>query len=420
MRLSALERRHLPWLLAGLHGLAFADRFLIAPLAAPLEHGLHLSDVGLGLALGPAVILSYVVFVFVLGRRLTMQTARRVLPWSLLTCALAVSLGAFASGPSMLLLSRGLLGVGEAGFDAAALLLLASEPVERRGRALGLFTAGSIVGKALAFSGAGLLLNLIGGALGERLAAPLAWRLVMLIFGVATGAAGLVPTPGAEASTGEEAPLRRTLTKRPADARVTYRYLGLMIPMGAGVFISQAFTSFAPLALARRYHVSQAHVGELLGGILLIAGLAGSQLGGEIATRTRRPDGAVLAGPLCVVVLAAAALWMSGGVAQAGVFVAIIVLALSVLAPLGLDHLQRATPAPEQGRVVSSYLSAATLIAFGLGPPSVGLLSTRLTGPGGTVTAICGIVVLAGVIGAGGALGLRRRSSPAFQPLSAY
>jgi predicted MFS family arabinose efflux permease len=388
-----------------LHGVAFAQRFVIAPLAPSLERTFQVTDAGFGVAAGPVLILPYALTLFAAGRWLKPTMARRTVAWSLMICAVGDVAGACAGPFAGFLASRGLLGAGEAVFDAAAFVLLA-DLHGKSGRAFALFAAGSIVGKALALSGSGWLLALFTSMLGAGRGGVLGWRLVLFAFALMSGAASLArlpptaPRPDFDESERPAGPEQHKLPLR--------RHLEVMLPAGAGVFASQALATFVTVGLARRFAVPPSEVGEWLGGLLLAAGLIGSSVGGELATRARRLNGVSLTAPLVAVVGCTVWLWRSPDARQAllGMFSAL--LCLCMLAPLGLEALRRSA-GPAGGRLLSAYVSVATVLAFSVGPPLIGFMAGELrpAGSGATLTAMCGVITFVCLLGAAGGVGLR-------------
>jgi MFS family permease len=400
------------WIVALLHVLAFADRLLLAPLAPLMAKTLRLDDASLGLAIGPAMIVPYVGVAFLLGGKIAPELAAGWVRWALAGCAAAVLLGALAPNAPALILSRGLLGIAEASFDISALVLLGSAAAGDRARGLALFTGSALIGKTLALSGSGLLLFALQALRPELGVLGPSWRLVMATFAVLGAAAALMPLSASDLDNTLPAGTPASDGGRRGASRLNY--LSLMVPAAAGAFASQGFAAFAPLAMVRRFALTPAYAGALLGLVLLVAGLVGSQVGGEIALRTRRPGGVVLAAPLACALLAALGVWSAGGAAIAFGAIGLMMLSLSILAPLGLEQLQRVTSHQNRGRVMGGYVSFVALLGFGGAPPAIGALSQRLHGPGATMSAICIVVTLATALGGVCAIVLPRpKPSPA-------
>ncbi len=161
------RRWYMACLLTLLYIYAQIDSSAIILLVGPIKHDLGLTDTQMSLLLG----LSFAAFYSILGLPagyLVDRISRRgvmgvgIVLWSAMTmsCGLAHTYG-------QLFLSRCGVGIGEAAITPAAYSLIRDGfPPEKRGRAFGIFSAGSYIGAAAAVMLTGALLGLISkGAL---------------------------------------------------------------------------------------------------------------------------------------------------------------------------------------------------------------------------------------------------------------
>ncbi|MBW1992766.1 MAG: MFS transporter, partial [Deltaproteobacteria bacterium] len=170
MRQSSVPRVLL--LLTGLNLLDYFDRYLIASLATPVKVELGLSDQAFGF-LGTAFFLVYFLTSPVFGHLGDRYGRRCLMAAGAALWSLATSLTFWVTTYPALVLTRGLVGVGEASFGTLAPAYLADIlPLARRSRALGYFYLAIPLGSALAYLTGGF----IGGHFG--------WRSAFLLGGL--------------------------------------------------------------------------------------------------------------------------------------------------------------------------------------------------------------------------------------------
>jgi MFS family permease len=150
----------------------YVDRGNLSFAATNIQTELKLSSTALGFLLS-AFFYSYMVMQFVIGGVVDRFGANRVLTAGLLVWSLATLATSFAGSFIALLGLRLLLGVGESvAFPCTSKLIAQNVPLERRGIANAVITAGLKFGPAVGALGAGLLIAKYG------------WRSVFLWLGM--------------------------------------------------------------------------------------------------------------------------------------------------------------------------------------------------------------------------------------------
>ena len=269
-------------ILTSLNLLDYLDRYLVAALGSPIKAELGLSGKAFGF-LGTAFLLVYFLTSPIFGYlgdrygRLSLMAGGAVL-WSL-----ATSLTYFVTSYPALLLTRGLVGVGEASFGTLAPAYLADVlPLQRRSRALGLFYLAIPLGAALAY--------LSGGIIGDHFG----WRPAFLLGGLPGLLLALAirrlpaPPPLPQQSSPDSpeyatSPLAavRALWALPTLRLVTLGYGMLTFTLGGLAF-------WMPQYLEKVKGLSLAQANYLLFGAIAVAGTLGTLAGGILGSRLHR------------------------------------------------------------------------------------------------------------------------------------
>ncbi|MBS0283240.1 MAG: MFS transporter [Proteobacteria bacterium] len=260
----------------------FLDRQILGILAKPIQQDLGLNDAQFGAIGGIAFALLY----SCLGVPLALLADRigktKVIAASLIVWSGFTALCGMAGNFWHLFLYRLGVGVGEAGGVAPSYALIADYyPIERRARALAIYSMGIPIGLAC------------GVLLGAYIAALVNWRVAFLTVGLA----GIVLAPiflwivrdrpkPAPAATAERVPLLAVfpiLAAKPAF---------WLMAFGAG-FSSLAGYGLAlwvPKILMVRYDWGLITAGQFMGSLLLIGGAGGVFMGGVLADRLGKGD----------------------------------------------------------------------------------------------------------------------------------
>ena len=150
----------------------YIDRQILAAVVPPLTTEFHLSEERVGL-LATAFLYAYMVGAPILGR-----LAERVSRWWIIAGSVAVwscatGMTGLAGSFGVLLASRVIVGIGEAGYGPAAPALISDYfPIEKRGKVMALFYVAIPVGSAFGY--------VIGGQMNEWLGWRSAFYVVVL------------------------------------------------------------------------------------------------------------------------------------------------------------------------------------------------------------------------------------------------
>lgn len=268
--------------------LNYLDRYILSILLEPIRLEFGLNDTQMGLLSGLAFALFYATLGLPLARLADRGNRRRLLAGALALWSAMTALGAAATGFWTLLLTRIGVGVGEAGAAPASHSLIADYyPPDRRGGALGVFTAGGTVGYLLAF--------IVGGVVAEAFG----WRWALAAVGLPGVIVALLvwftlPEPrdrrqgastAAPASAGAD--LRRLWSDRAYRQLVYGATLWMFVGYGAVQWVSAYFM--------RVHDLSVGEVGLIYGLAGAAASLVGAIAGGVLADRFARRSPAALA-----------------------------------------------------------------------------------------------------------------------------
>lgn len=371
------ERRTNPWLalvlLLAVSIFNYTDRYLISGLVGPIKDAFGVDDAYMGLLMGPAFVVLYVVAGVPIAR-LADRTSRVLIIgagcvlWS--ACTVATS---FATGPVTLALARVGVGIGEAAFSAPAYSLVADffRP-ERRGIAFAILGLSTYIGQ-------------IGGqAVGPAIGRALDWQAAFEIIGGAGLVMGLLLVllvreprrtgPGAVEHIGIGAMFAR-LGK-------AWCYLLMMAAFALGTLSGVAFGQWGPELFARSYGVPPVEAKSAFAFYFAIAGIVGMLSFGVLMDRlTRR-------GPAWPVRMSALALFAATLCILAVTWAPSFTVAKLLAIPSGLlgggwaigflATLQYILPDRFRATATAAFIMVTTLVGFLAGPWAAGAISSAL------------------------------------------
>ena len=357
----------------------FLDRQILGILAKPIQASLDLSDAEFGAIGGTAFAILY----SVLGVPLALLADRvgktQVIAGSLVVWSGFTALCGTAAGFWSLFLYRLGVGVGEAGGVAPSYALIADYfPVERRARALAIYSMGIPIGL-----GSGVLL-------GAYIAAMVDWQTAFYTVGIA----GIVvapifllivrdrPRPVPVAASGDAAsPLAVVgiLMRKPA-------YWLLAIGAGCSSMAGYGLALWVPKIIAVHYgwtdKTDLIKVGQFMGALLLIGGTTGIFMGGVLADKLGRLDRAWYARIPAIAWIITAPLFMLGLYTSDPVLGWCLLLIPNALNTLWLGPIitaaQHLAPSRMRAGTSGTFLLVNNLLGLGAGPLLMGLLSDAM------------------------------------------
>jgi MFS family permease len=177
------------WVLAVLFSLyvfAFVDRHVLTILAPDIQKELALSDIQMGVILGPAFGLFYSIFGLPLGWAADRYPRRWVIFVGAILFGLATAATSIAGSFTALFIARMMVGIGEASLSPAAYSLLADKfPRNLFGTASAIYNTGMKIGTAGAYALGGLAVGLAANLVVTlpNLGQLEPWRLACLMVG---------------------------------------------------------------------------------------------------------------------------------------------------------------------------------------------------------------------------------------------
>jgi predicted MFS family arabinose efflux permease len=276
-------------LLTALNLLNYMDRYILAGVQPLVQQYFHLNDERIG-ALTFAFFITYMFAAPMtgwLGDRFPRKPLilAGALLWSLLTLSTAT-----VHDYHELYLRHALVGIGEASFGIYAPALLSDYwPPEQRNRILTIFYLSLPVGAALGY--------ILGGTLGQAYG----WRMPFYVAGLPglllVALVWVLMREPARGASEHEAPARldprryramlMALTRNPA-------YWTATLGMAMMVFSLGGISVWMPTFLFRHGNYSLAAASQILGGITVVDGIAGTWLGGWLAQRWLKRNPAAL------------------------------------------------------------------------------------------------------------------------------
>jgi len=384
------------WYVAGLLTLAqivsYLDRFLPSLLVQPIKHDLSLSDFQIGLMLGPAFTLFYIILGIPLGWLADRVSRRALLAAGIAIWCTMTASAAAAKGFVSLLVTRLGVGLGEATVAPTSISLLSDYfPPERRSRALSLFMSGAFLGAGSSFLFFGPLVHHIQSlpAVSLPLVGSLqSWRLCFLIV----GAPGLLLSVLLLTVREPRRPERVGRAGNPTFRDGVIFILQHWRAFGTLFVASACNVTMGALALwnvglfKRTWNWNVAEVGVAVGLILFTAGPIGTLLGVFLTNRDMaagRRDGTLRALFLGVVIGVPAytlfPLMPSARLGLAWLFFAHVGQAMATAA--GPATLVTLAPSQIRAQTTAIYYLVISVIAQLIGPPMVGLIADSMGSP---------------------------------------
>lgn len=410
---SPYPSARIAWTMVALLTLAyvfsFVDRYILGLLIEPIKADLHFSDEKIGYLLGPAFALFYATIGVPLGwladrARRTWIVAAGITLWSLATAA-----SGLARGFGGLFVARMSVGVGEATLSPSAMSMISdSFPPEKRGTPIGIYSAALSLGAGIAsLIGAAVLgwAKVSAGMTLPLLGAVKPWQFAFLAVGlpgllIAIGFL-LIPEPPRRRGRGntQAAGFGDTLA-------LVARHIGAfggMTSLVAVMTIIAYSQGFNPAAFARTFGWEAKDYALVNGIMILILGPVTVYGAGAAIDRWRKNGtedaafrmlviGFIIMLPTSAVPLFMPAPWMAFAV------LGISTIAIGTVTAAGIIALLDITPGAARATIVSLYYMMISIAGLGLGPTTVGLLSTRIFGEAQLRAAVGAVPLLYGLV----------------------
>ena len=364
------------------------DSGSITLLVGPIKQDLGVTDTQMGLLLGLSFAAPFAILGIPAGYLVDRIPRRRVIGWGVVLWSLMTLSCGLAQTYTQLFIGRSGIGVGEAALTPAAYSLFRDGfPIEKRGRAFGIFTAGSYIGAAAGVMITGALAGLVGsGALKSVpwLGTLHAWQAVLVIIGAIGIPLSLIVLTFRE-------PMRR-LEGSMAQSGVTFAeawvqiksqwrtYVPLVMWMTCFFGVAITYGSWMPSIISRTWHLPPAQIGLFFGGCLLICAPIGAWCGGyfiDILQQRGRKDAAEIVGLWVTIIFIpfGIAAPIVPGVGEMFFALGAQLLVAGAYQPVGASLLAKITPPRVMGKVTAIYLLVYYLIGRGFGPFAVAVIS---------------------------------------------
>lgn len=372
--------------------LSYVDRSILGLLIEPIKADLNLSDAELSLIMGPAFGLVYAAMGLPLGwladrGRRTWIVAAGIALWSVATGA-----SGLARDFWHLFAARMGVGIGEATLSPCAMSMIGdSFPPERRGKPVAVYSAALALGSGIAsLIGAGVLVwaKTSSGLTLPVVGAIRPWQFAFFLV----GAPGLLL---AIAFVLLREPPRQPVTDSalgaggfgPTLAYVWHRrgaFLGLTAMVAVMTTIAYSH-GFMPSVFVRSYGWEAKDYAIANAVITLSVGPATIAVIGTMADRWRKAGAAdapfgLLVTAFCVMVPVAIAQPLMPSAALSLIFVGFSTMAIGAVTAAGIIALLDIAPSNVRGQIVALYYMTISLAGLGLGPTTVGFLSTKVYG----------------------------------------
>jgi MFS family permease len=403
-----------PYLLLGLltagYLVAYIDRFLLGILVDPIKADLGVTDTQISFLQGLGFLLVLSVALIPMGWAADRFHRPRLIGGAMLVWTAATALSGLAPTFVLLLLWRGVVGVGEAAISPAGISLIGDRfPPRRLGLAIGIFSVGGSIGGGVSLAVGGAIyawLSAGGGSDLPLLSGLAPWRgtfILAALPGIPIALAiSLLPDFRKRVVAGSLRARTDTLSSRSAlqaylrEAKVILPLLVLVTSFtNAAVIVSLYWT--AP-AFVRAYGWSIQEAGGVIGTIMIVTSAIGIFSAGVISdwlgsrTGGRRLMLAAFTAPISLIVAV-----LFGAVNSPTIgLVLVAILQLSNILTFGVSSiaLQAITPGAVRGKI-TALLALTTNVVGAFAPTAVGALNDHVfTEKGGVIHSMTALFVI--------------------------
>ncbi len=364
-------------MICGASFFSYLDRAGISILVESIKEELLLSDAQIGILTGFAFSLTYALFGVPLSRITDTGNRVRLLAICLTVWSIATSLAGMVANFLQMVLTRIIVGIGEAGgFPATNSLMGDLYPPETRTRGMSWLQMSIAAGSWLGLIAVGLIAQNYG------------WRAAF----VAMGAPGLAlavfiwftvnePQRGRFLDAAPQpAPTNWLMAIREVVARRTIRHL--LIGFAIVSFCGSGANAWLGAFFMRSHGLDVAGVGTLLGTVGGIGALAGAGLGVALGPwlirRDRRWEIWCPTIAFSVLIPTYICMFLVPSLLIASLTLGVAILIFNLTSGFVLSSMQSVLPAAVRGMGVAMLMLAVNLIGGGAGPLLVGMLSDFL------------------------------------------
>jgi MFS family permease len=376
------------WMLAVLlllYTLSFVDRIVISMLVDPIKATLGLSDVEIGIIIGPGFGVAYCIFGYVFGLAADLISRRTVIYGGVTLWSLSAGLSGLAADFIGLLGFRVGVGAGEAALTPAAYSLITDRfPHRRLTTAMAIYQMGAKLGASIAFAVGGISIafaTTLQQGQWPIIAGMEPWQIALALTGLPGAVLALLvftfKEPPRGNGTGKNVKDRAPLLKFMREERRA------LVPMAIGFasisITMYSLTSWTPTYMSRQFNWHPAQYGPALSVISLIG--AGSMIikgmivdwfyGRGMRDAHLRFFTWLLA---ATIPLGAAAFFIRDPWLFLVVYAVIQVVALQFVVFMGAT-LQLFVPPELRGQMTGLFLGFFTLLGLGAGPTFTALLT---------------------------------------------
>lgn len=377
---------------------SYIDRFLPSLLIGPIKSDLGLTDFQVGLLLGPAFGVFYVLMGLPIGWMADRYNRRGILAAGITIWCSMTALASLAKGFPALFATRLGVGLGEAALAPCTVSLISDRfPREKRARALSVFMSGTFLGAGAAFLLGGPLVHAVAGLPGVVL--PLLgelkpWQMSFLIVGLPGLLLAALMFTFSEPARQErvvdaESGLDGAKASIPQAVRFIlkrWRAFGVLFVGSAAVVTMGSLAFWNASLFDRSFGWNVRDVGIATGVMFLTGGPIGTALGVWLTNRwikAGRKDAtmrALLCG-LCVAVpgFAAYPVMPTASLAIVALFFAFVGQAMAAAA--GPASLTLIAPGQIKSQATAIYYLVISISGQLIGPPPVGWMTDMFGDP---------------------------------------
>lgn len=374
-------RQYLLVLLLLIYAFNSVDTQALGLLLQNIKSDLRLSDTQLGVLTGIAYALFYSVMGIPLARWADRGDRRLIISLTTGLWSVAVALCGAAQSFAQLLAVRVLVGVGEAGcFPPAQSLLADYFRRKERPRAFSIYMLGSPLSVVIGYFLAGWINEYIG------------WRRTFMVLGAPSLIAAIVAYVSLREPRRTQV-AARTVATRDGDgprseiaaawtlmSSATFRHL--LIANSVGAFFGAGMAQWLPSYLMRSFGLKTGEIGAWLAVLYGLGGLAGTYLGGELASRLAGDDEPLqlkgIAAAYIAMGLLSVAAYSSHSLLIVAPLIGIVGLGVTMISGPMFAAIQAVSKPDMRATSVAIVLFFSNLIGVGFGPLLVGFLSDRL------------------------------------------